>query len=63
VKRWLGRAATEGDARIVPALKRFDDHRGCGFLGLADCYYCLRAGKDLSLTADSAAARPAPSFD
>jgi serine/threonine protein kinase len=63
VKRWLGRAALEGDARVVPALKRFDDRRGCGFLGLADCYGCLRAGKDLANTADSAAARPAPSFD
>jgi serine/threonine protein kinase/tetratricopeptide (TPR) repeat protein len=63
VKRWLGHAAAAGDARVVPALKRFDDHRGCGFLGLADCYGCLRAGKDLANTADSAAARPAPSFD
>ncbi|HEX3852512.1 MAG TPA: hypothetical protein VHW01_16200, partial [Polyangiaceae bacterium] len=63
VKKWLGRAATEGDARVVPALKRFDDRRGCGFLGLADCYGCLRAGKDLANTADLAAARPAPSFD
>ncbi len=63
VKRWLGRAAAEGDARVVPALKRFDDRRGCGFLGLADCYGCLRAGKDLANTTDSVAARPGPSFD
>jgi len=63
VKRWLGRAAAEGDARVVPALKRFDDRRGCGFLGLSDCYYCLRAGKDLGAAANGAAARPAPSFD
>ena len=63
VKRWLGRAATEGDARVLPALKRFEDRRGCGFLGLSDCYYCLRAGKELGRTADSAAARPAPKFD
>jgi serine/threonine protein kinase len=63
VKRWLARAATEGDARVVPSLKRFDDRRGCGFLGLADCYGCLRAGKELGSTADSVAARPAPSFD
>jgi len=60
VKRWLARAATEGDARVVPLLKRFDDRRGCGFLGLGDCYACLRAGKDLAMTADSAAARPGP---
>ncbi|MEO7032441.1 MAG: serine/threonine-protein kinase [Polyangiaceae bacterium] len=63
VKRWLGRAAVEGDARIVPALKRFEDRRGCGFLGLGDCYGCLRSGKELGSTADSVAARPAPNFD
>src|SRR5450432_3536985 len=62
VKRWLARAATEGDARVVPLLKRFDDRRGCGFLGLGDCYGCLRAGKDLANTADSAAGRPGPKF-
>lgn len=62
VKRWLARAAAGGDARVVPALKRFDDRRGCGFLGLGDCYGCLRAGKDLASTADSVAARPAPKF-
>ncbi len=63
VKRWLERARAEGDARVIPALKRFDDRRGCGFLGLADCYACLRASKDLALTADSVAPRPAPTFD
>jgi hypothetical protein len=63
VKRWLTRAASEGDARVLPALKRFDDRRGCGFLGLSDCYYCLRSGKDLGAAANGAAARPAPSFD
>jgi len=63
VKRWLVRAATEGDARVVPALKRFDDRRGCGFLGLSDCYYCLRSSKDLAAAANATAARPAPSFD
>jgi hypothetical protein len=63
VKRWLARAASEGDARIVPLLKRFDDRRGCGFLGLGDCYGCLRAGKDLANTADSAGERPGPKFE
>ncbi|MET0793773.1 MAG: serine/threonine-protein kinase [Polyangiaceae bacterium] len=63
VKKWLARAATEGDSRIVPALKRFEDRRGCGFLGLSDCYYCLRASKDLGTTADKVAAKPGPSFD
>jgi len=63
VKRWLVRAANEGDARLLPALKRFDDRRGCGFLGLSDCYSCLRSGKDLSAAASSAGLRPAPTFD
>ena len=63
VKRWLVRAASEGDERVAPALKRFDDRRGCGFLGLSDCYSCLRAGKDLGTAASSVAARPAPTFD
>jgi serine/threonine protein kinase len=62
VKRWLARASTEGDARVVPLLKRFDDHRGCGFLGLGDCYQCLRAGKDVANTADSVSARSGPKF-
>ena len=63
VKKWLARAASEGDARVLPALKRFDDHRGCGFLGLSDCYSCLRAGKDVGTTADKVAAKPGPSYD
>jgi eukaryotic-like serine/threonine-protein kinase len=63
VKRWLARAASDADARVLPALKRFDDRRGCGFLGLSDCYSCLRAGKDLSAAASGAASRPAPTFD
>ncbi len=63
VKRWLVRVASEADARVLPALKRFDDHRGCGFLGLSDCYSCLRAGKELGTAADGAAGRPAPNFD
>jgi eukaryotic-like serine/threonine-protein kinase len=63
VKRWLLRVASEGDARVLPALKRFDDRRGCGFLGLSDCYSCLRASKDLSSAASGAGARPAPTFD
>jgi hypothetical protein len=63
VKRWLARAATAGDARVVPTLKRFEDRRGCGFLGLSDCYSCLRASKDLGSTAERAVTRPAPDFD
>jgi serine/threonine protein kinase len=60
VKRWLALATIEGDARVVPLLKRFEDRRGCGFLGLSDCYGCLRASKNLAGTEGSVAARPAP---
>ncbi|MEI9942080.1 MAG: serine/threonine-protein kinase [Pseudomonadota bacterium] len=63
VKRWLVRAATEGDSRVLPALKRFEDRRGCGFLGLSDCYYCLRAGKELVTAQSGAAVRSPPNFD
>jgi len=63
VKRWLVRAANEGDARVLPTLKRFDDRRGCGFLGLSDCYSCLRSGKDLAQASEAAATRPPPNFD
>ncbi len=63
VKRWLLRARAEGDARVIPTLKRFEGRRGCGFLGLLDCYGCLRAGKDLAAAVDGVAARSAPNFD
>jgi serine/threonine-protein kinase len=61
-KRWVARVETEGDLRSLPLLKRFDDRRGCGFLGLGDCYGCLRAGKELSTAAKDAGGRPGPTF-
>jgi len=33
---------------VVPQLNRLTDRKGCGFLGLGDCFGCLRRGKDLS---------------
>jgi serine/threonine-protein kinase len=62
VKKLLPRIAEAGDARAVPLLARMNERRGCGFLGLRDCYGCLRSGKDLKAAQESAAARPAPSF-
>jgi hypothetical protein len=61
-KKWVARIDAEGDMRALPLLKRFDDRRGCGFLGLGDCYGCLRGGKELATAAKTAGARPAPEF-
>jgi hypothetical protein len=39
-----------------------NDRRGCGFLGLRDCFTCLRAnkGKELAAALKAASERPAP---
>jgi hypothetical protein len=64
VKNLLPRVRDNGDARVVPTLARFADRRGCGFLGLRDCFTCLRTdkGKDLAAAQKAAAERPAPKF-
>jgi hypothetical protein len=36
------------------------DRRGCGFLGLRDCFSCLRAGKDFANAQKAVAERPVP---
>jgi eukaryotic-like serine/threonine-protein kinase len=61
VKKLLPRIQESGDARVLPTLARFADRRGCGFLGLKDCFSCLRQGKDLANAQKAAAQRPAPS--
>ncbi len=38
----LDRAKENGDARIMPLLKSFKSPRGCGFMGMRDCYSCMR---------------------
>jgi hypothetical protein len=62
VKKLLPRVQQNGDARLVPALTRMNDRRGCGFLGLRDCFTCLRAnkGKELAAALKAASERPAP---
>ncbi len=60
VKKLLPRVEESGDARVVPQLTRFGDRRGCGFLGLGDCFSCLRRGKELSNAQKAASTRPAP---
>jgi serine/threonine-protein kinase len=60
VKKLLPRVQESGDIRVAPLLTRLADRRGCGFLGLRDCFACLRAGKDLTNAQKAVAERPAP---
>jgi eukaryotic-like serine/threonine-protein kinase len=62
VKKLLPRVLESGDARAVPLLTRLGEKRGCGFLGLRDCFACLRAanGKDLAAALKASAERPSP---
>jgi eukaryotic-like serine/threonine-protein kinase len=62
VKKLLPRVQEHGDARALPTLSRLSERRGCGFLGLRDCFACLRSekGKDLAAAQKAAAERPGP---
>jgi len=62
VKKLLPQVQESGDARVVPMLSRLSDTRGCGFLGLRDCFGCLRKakGKELADAKKAASERPAP---
>ncbi len=62
VKRLLPRIEASGDIRVVPVLTRLGERRGCGFLGLRDCFACLRTanGKELASAQKAASERPAP---
>jgi eukaryotic-like serine/threonine-protein kinase len=62
VKKLLPRIEESGDIRVVPILTRLGERRGCGFLGLRDCFACLRAanGKELAAAQKAASERPAP---
>ncbi len=44
----LTRARDQGDARILPTLQQYQATHGCGFLGAADCYPCMRKDALLS---------------
>ncbi|MET0596102.1 MAG: serine/threonine-protein kinase [Polyangiaceae bacterium] len=41
-KSLLPRAKEHGDGRLLSALRAFQTPKGCGFLGLADCWTCMR---------------------
>jgi serine/threonine-protein kinase len=38
----LDRIKESGDARVLPSLKAMKSPRGCGFMGMRDCFSCLR---------------------
>ncbi|HEX6273264.1 MAG TPA: serine/threonine-protein kinase [Polyangiaceae bacterium] len=63
VPELVKKAAEYGDERAVPVLDRFAVGRGCGLLGLGDCWGCLRGNKDLAEARAAAAKRPGPAFD
>ncbi len=63
VRDLLPRLTEQGDERSLSPLRRYRTTRGCGFLGLGDCYKCLRRGDALEKAIAAVARRPAPSFE
>jgi serine/threonine-protein kinase len=56
----LPRVKEQGDARLGPPLKSLKIGRGCGFLGRADCWACLRKDTTLDDALTAVEARPGP---
>jgi serine/threonine protein kinase len=46
-RKLLSDVQKHGDKRVLPHLKRLKVSRGCGFLGMSDCWSCMRKGRDL----------------
>jgi hypothetical protein len=61
-KDLLPRLTEDGDERSRRPLERFQNTSGCGFLGLQDCYPCLRGNDALEKAIAAVSARPAPKF-
>jgi hypothetical protein len=49
----LPRAKQHGDARALSLLRSMQATRGCGFLGLTDCWSCLHRDGNLAATIDA----------
>jgi len=60
LKQLLAELTSKFDRRAVPLLSRLNERRGCGFLGLGDCYSCLRGGGELKSAIEAAKSRPEP---
>jgi hypothetical protein len=58
----LPRLTKDGDDRSLLPLRRLQSGSGCGFLGLEDCYPCLRQGTALDDAIAAVSERPAPKF-
>jgi serine/threonine-protein kinase len=58
----LPKIKTHGDARALKQLRKLTYDRGCGLLGLGDCYGCLRSTRALADALEAAKSRPAPTF-
>jgi hypothetical protein len=63
LKRILAEASGAFDQRALPALGRLAERRGCGLLGLGDCYSCLRSGRELKTALEAAKSQASPRFD
>ncbi len=61
-KKSVKSAAESGDVRAVPFLEQLRNSRGCGLLGLGDCWSCLRGSVNVSEAIEAAKKRPAPSY-
>jgi serine/threonine-protein kinase len=61
-KNIMPRAALHADARSLSKLKRLQHTSGCGFLGLRDCYACLRGNQNFKQALARAGQQPAPTF-
>jgi serine/threonine-protein kinase len=46
-KALLGRAKEQGDGRLLTSLRALQTPKGCGFLGLGDCWSCMRRDNTL----------------
>jgi serine/threonine-protein kinase len=53
----LERAAKDGDARSLATLEAMQRKSGCGFLGLSDCWSCMRKDSALDDTVQAVRAR------
>jgi uncharacterized protein YciW len=61
-KSLLTEVETHGDQRSYRAMRKLLNDRGCGLLGLLDCYPCLRGTRALHQALEAAKARPSPTF-
>jgi serine/threonine-protein kinase len=61
-KALLTEAKNHADSRSLRSLKRLAYDRGCGLLGLRDCFSCLRGTRALSEASEAAKSTAAPTF-